>query len=362
MVKSVLAAFVCTLFAGQALAFDFAISNFRVLRDGSVLINDTFNGSQPPSGPSPGYTVLAGVFSPAVNGKLKMNSAAAGISPAVSSKMVVAAQFNTSKSSDSTGIKPGHTFEVSAIWDAIVPNGPDEAYSIELGDWGTVSGGDQNVCYACIKVGVYRETDGSVNVRFWRDSISNNAINKRTILGAVPFSPGTNQQVVLRLVKESATSNAVTAYFAYINNGVEGVMQAVPGTATLFDTKGYALATFRAGAPVAYTSATGTNQNLSLTSNINVDNKHAGKTGNIYVVAVYKGSLFANDGSSWVYWPGTGTLPAYATNVTLADQKVDVVKNIDLSQYSGLQVLVGYGTDVTDVVSSNAFETVYTVP
>jgi len=355
------------VFGSQAHAFDFAISNFKVVRSGVTIFEDSFASTNPPaapnfrSGAAAAYTVPAGSFSPAVGGKLLLNSAAATISPAVSTKLAVGAKLNTSVDATDTtsGLKPGVTLEVSGTWDAVTPAGAGESYLIEMGDWVNLPA-PQGLTCECIRVGVVKQTDGAVVIQFWRNSIGNDAIQSKTVLGSVPFSPGANQQILFKLKKASATSNAVTATYTFVNGGVPGTETALSGTTDLFTVRGYALASFKAAAPVAYANATGTNRSRSVSANINVANSHAGRTGNIYVAALFQGAVYFNNGSGWVPWT-SGTFPAYASNVSLADRSVNVLSNLDVSSLVGAIILVGYGRDQNDLINSAAYETVYTV-
>lgn len=345
----------------EAQAFDFAISNFTVLRDGATMFEDSFTGTTPPAAPNykngnpASYYLPAGSFSPAVGGKLHLNSAAGTISPAVSSALGVAAHLNSNKDpSDTTiGLKPGHTIEVSGIWDTATPADSREGYWIELGDW--VS----NTC-ECLRVGVVKTTEGAIVIRFWRDSISNDAVQNRTVLGEAAFTPGANQQIRFKLTKASASSNAVTASYAYVNDGVAGTEVALAGTTDLFTAQGFATAAFKAFAPVAYANTSGTNSKLSVTANINVDNSHAGKTGNIYVLAVFQGLIFVHNGSTWLAWNG-GTLPAYASDVALTDRGIKILDGLDVSSLTGTTIYVGYGRDQNDLVSTQAYNIVHTI-
>lgn len=362
------ALFVCgVLFWSQAQAFDFAISNFKFVRNGTTVFDDSFTSTAPPaapnfrSGSAATYTIPAGSFSAAVGGKLYLNSAAATISPAVSTKLTVAAHLNTSKDATdaASGLKAGATLEVSGTWDAITPAGISEVYWIEMGDWTELPAPQGKVC-ECIRLGVVRQTDGSVVIRFWRDSIGNDAILSKTVLGSIPFSPGSNQQILFKLKKASATSNAVTATYAFVNSGVAGADIALSGSTDLFTARGYALAAFKAAAPVAYANTTGTNSSLSMTANVNVANSHAGRTGNIYVAAIYNGAVYFNNGSAWVPW-ASGAFTTYASNVALSDRSVDVISKLNVSGLVGAVILVGYGQNDQDLLNSSAYETVYTV-
>lgn len=355
------------VFWTQAHAFDFPISNFKFVRSGTTVFDDSFASTAPPtapnfrSGAAATYTIPAGSFSAAVGGKLRLNSAAATISPAVSTKLAVAAHLNTSRdAADATsGLKAGVTLEVQGTWDAVTPAGVGEAYFIEMGDWVDLPAPQGKTC-ECIRVGVVKQTNGTVIIRFGRDSIGNDAVQTRTVLGSVPFSPGSNQQILLKLKKASATANAVTATYTFINGGVAGTETALSGTTDLFTARGYALAAFKASAPVAYANTTGTNSNLTMTANVNVANSHAGRTGNIYVAAIYQGAVYFNNGSTWVLWT-SGPFTPYASNVTLGDRSINVLSNLDVSGLTGAIVLVGYGQNDQDLLNSSAFETVHTV-
>lgn len=351
-----------TLVSIEAQAFDFAISDFTVLKNDTTIFTDSFTATTPPAAPKyntgsdASYYLPAGSFSPAVNGKLHLNSAAATLSPAVSSKLGVAAHLTTNIDTTSTaGLKPGSSFEVIATWDAITPADTKETYFIELGDW------QNNACDVCIRTGVFKNADGTVEIQFWRNLIANDEIKEKVVLGTAPFTPGDNRQIRLRLKKTDKTSNAVRASYAYIDNGVVGTEVDLAGQTDIFTSRGYSRAAFKAFAPAAYGKPSGTNKELSLSANINVDNSHAGQTGNIYVVAVYQSLIFANNGSGWVAWDLGATLPAYASNVSLTDRSVSIVDKLDVSSLVGAMIYVGYARDQADLFSSQAFDLVYTV-
>jgi hypothetical protein len=350
------------VFGTQAQAFDFAISNFKVVRNGQTIFNDSFTSTTPPAAPNFGsgaaasYNLPAGSFSAAVSGKLHLNSAAATISPAVSTSLAVAAHLKTSTDAadTSSGFKPGVTLEVSGTWDAVTPgNAPNEGFHIELGDW------DNKSC-ECIRLSVQRQSDGTVLIRFWRASIGNDAVLSNTTVGSATFSPGSNQQILLKLKKASASSNAVTASYAYVNGGVAGTEVALAGSTDLFSGRQFALATFKAATPLAYASTSGTNKNLSVTANVNVAGTHMGQMGNIYVAALFRGALYFNNGSAWVAWTG-GAIPAYASNVSLADRSINVLSNLDVSSIVGAIIIVGYGKDQNDLINNQAYNIVHTV-
>ena len=100
---------------------------------------------------------------------------------------------------------------------------------------------------------------------------------------------------------------------------------------------------------------------MLLSGKLRKANGHAGKTGNIYVVAIYQGSIFAHNGTSWAAWSGTTTLPAYASNVSLTDRSINVLDKLDVSSIVGTTILVGYASSYEDLIATQAYDVVHTV-
>jgi hypothetical protein len=56
----------------------------------------------------------------------------------------------------------------------------------------------------------------------------------------------------------------------------------------------------------------------------------------------------------------SGSMPSYA-NVSLGDHVIDVASHINLALLAGLQVWVGYGRNLSDMVSGSKFARIYPV-
>lgn len=374
-------------------AFDFGIYSFSVVRNGNAYFLDTFGASVPPTapnlspeagaviytGPSPvpdkfkytptSYTIGAGNFSPIdmslpIPRALRLTSVNATVSPASETTLAVGATINMDRDATSTnGLKPSNTFQVTGVWDGVAPGPhPGEAYFIELGDWISLPAPKGKTC-ECIRLGVQRQNNGTVLIRFWRVSIGGGQADNATTIGSATFNPPPSvnpqfsaRQLTLKLKKSSATSNAITASYTY-----EGTAEStLSGTTDLFTARQYAVAAFKAITLLASASTEGTNQNLSLTANINVAGNLINQTGSIWVAALWNGAVFFNTGTGWVAYAG-GPYPAYASNVPLADRGISVISGLDVSSLTGAIVIVGYGTTQQEMLDNQQYNIVYTV-
>ncbi|MHB9119226.1 MAG: WD40/YVTN/BNR-like repeat-containing protein [Burkholderiales bacterium] len=110
-------------------------------------------------------------------------------------------------------------------------------------------------------------------------------------------------------------------------------------------------------------SASGGNDNLSLSAQINVAASDIGKGGNIYVAAQLPsslgGGLYLYNGAQWVPWTGGG-LPVYFTGA-LANTNVSVLSGLDVRGLVGTSIVVGYGQNDNDLLANQKYAVVYTI-
>lgn len=101
----------------------------------------------------------------------------------------------------------------------------------------------------------------------------------------------------------------------------------------------------------------------SATATLSPDPGDVGKPADIWMGAVYQGTLYIRDGSTWVRHAG-GPLPVAIRGQTLAAATpVTVVEQIDFSGLPGLDIYVGYGTSEQDMLTSpGKMAKIYTVP
>lgn len=177
----------------------------------------------------------------------------------------------------------------------------------------------------------------------------------------MPLDPA-HQQIRLTLKKADAASNTITASYSYIDGGTAGAETPISGNTTIFDKSQFTRVSCKAHTPVAGAASQGTSQNLTLDANVNgAGGTYAGKTGNVYVAALYNGSVYFHNGSTWIMW-SNGTMPPYATGVPLSqDRTVPIVKDLNVSNLKGLTVLVGYGESESDMMDNSVWSTVYSV-
>lgn len=337
-----------------AWAYQYAISDFKVVRNGATFFEDTFSdGSPPPVAPnsSDGSTNSyggRGSFGPETGNKLTIDST--GLTNSEDpSRLVQRAVLKTDTSSDpNIGLKSNHTFSVTGLFDLVVPQTTAEWYFIELRDSTSTIDGTESV-----KVGVRRVSATSAAVMFRR---KNKETLQVTTIDQVDLDPS-HSQIQLVLTKASANSNVISASFAYVNNGIVGTPTTFANTTTIFNTNPFTRAAFAASAPVASGVEQGQSTSLTLMGNLNVAQEVRNRPGSVYFAAMTGGLIFFNNGTSWVQYVG-GAFPIYMSG-TLANQTVPLLSNLDVSAYGDLAVYLGYGTSDADLLSNQSFNQIY---
>ncbi|MBK6594833.1 MAG: hypothetical protein IPG23_20210 [Burkholderiales bacterium] len=99
----------------------------------------------------------------------------------------------------------------------------------------------------------------------------------------------------------------------------------------------------------------------SLTVHISVSSADRGHAGQLYVLAFSPliTQTYALTATGWQVMD-SGSMPSYA-DVSLGDHGIDVVNHINLALLPGLQVWVGYGRNVSDMVSGSKYARIYPV-
>ncbi len=352
--------------ANSATAFQFSASKFQVNRNGATLFTDTFDGSStPPAAPnfangSAATYALHGSFATPSNGRLRFTSGNADISTANPNFVTNRLKLKTDNDPTLTskGLKPGASFEAIAVFDLSVPANRNEGYMVELGDQETgLLGSDM------VRLGVYSNSSGAKLIRFWKNNNTTAPQPTSTEISSVPLD-SSHQQIQLRLSKADAASNLVSAAYAYIDNGSVGPEVAMSGSTPIFTVNGFSRASLLAFTPIVSGEVSGSTKNLSIQANVEVGGAYVGAKGNIYLVAVIGGKqVVFNNGSGWVTWQG-GSFPAFESGVTLQTHRINILSNTDLSALTGTNtvIIAGYGLSDSDMLSSNAYSTVYTIP
>ncbi|MBS4099187.1 MAG: hypothetical protein KGZ83_20445 [Sulfuricella sp.] len=356
--------------ASPSLAFQFSADEFKGVLNGTSTFLDPFDGSTtPPAAPkfltsvalTPKYN-LGGTFTTPGAGKLLFSSAQAIVSPANTSYLVNKLTLSATNSTGATTnlLQPGATFEVSAIFDLIMPQKNDEGYCLELGDWQSNPKNDPTLwAKEVARLCIYKNTDNNnVNIRFNQKDVTTGIAK---LFSKTPIEAG-HQQIQFKLAKTDQNLNAITASYAYVDGGVVGKDTAVPGTANVFTYKQYTIPALHSFTPVGTADASGMNTKYSVQAHLEVAGDALGKTGNLYVVVVIpSGGIYMHDGTTWVLWKG-GTMPAYAINVALKSQDIAVLKDLDVSAFTGTQIYVGYGASDAEMLDNGTYSLINTIP
>lgn len=234
-------------------AYTFFIDDFSIIKNGNLWFSDRFDdGMPPPSAPnfeggSTAQYLVKGAVGPESGGKLALISSDAipTINVAGEHNLFQGATLQTSTDNQdlTTGLKIDDSFSVEGVFDLVLPERSNESYGIRLQDGGGGQDADQ---FVQIKV---NRSENNV----WRILYEAQDLIKgtQTTIGKDLIEEG-HEQIVLILAKESATSNAITAFYAYKDGGVVGAITPFPATAEMFDGENYVRAQFNASRKIKF--------------------------------------------------------------------------------------------------------------
>lgn len=101
----------------------------------------------------------------------------------------------------------------------------------------------------------------------------------------------------------------------------------------------------------------------SVLAQITPDPLDVGTTADVWMGALFQGSFFLRNGNSWLPYAGGDYPVAISKQVLSASTPISVVDQIDIASLVGLEVYVGYGTSVQDMVNApGKLAKIYTVP
>ncbi len=255
LARIIVALFIMTQ-ASAALAYNFTIDNFDIVKNGSTLFNDPFSDGNPPpsapnftSGAAATYTVT-GTPGPESGGKLQLNSSGGALTSNIAENgfnLTVGARLNTSITGGATGLNSNSTFAVTGLFDLIIPgpsllpNATGDRYSIRLNDAANnIEGND------IVLLQVVRLSNGLLAIQF-RDL--NDLANSNNLIASLPLDTN-HDQIALRLSHLSSSNNAITGSFAYVDGGVFGAFTTFAPTIDIFDGETFTRANFQAQSTV----------------------------------------------------------------------------------------------------------------
>ena len=111
----------------------------------------------------------------------------------------------------------------------------------------------------------------------------------------------------------------------------------------------------------ASAQASGATSAMTLTVNAAMAATDVGKQGAIYVLALAGSNWFAFNGTAWTLWSG-GTVPEAFSGNLPPSYSVQPFTGVDVRAASGIPMFVGYGTSLTEMISSARYKEVYRTP
>lgn len=209
----------------------FAISEFKVTKNGATLFEDKFDGSPllltDPAPPS--TTGFQWIGKPAIPKNKKALLAYEQAVPNVTNPMQMAntaiLETNIDPAEGKAGLKPGMTFDVTGTFDMTLPEKIEQGFYIGLTDGQIASGGHAGSAPRdSIMLGYTEIKRGTrVNIVFFRStdymSDPNGSITNTTF---ALIDPEDGDQIKLRISKDDAAGNRVTALYAMVKQGVAG--------------------------------------------------------------------------------------------------------------------------------------------
>lgn len=114
--------------------------------------------------------------------------------------------------------------------------------------------------------------------------------------------------------------------------------------------------------PTISVRSSGGASNLTLSADLSIASGDIGRSGSYYLVALFQGQLFANNGSTWAS-ATPAQLPSFATVTALPTlYSMAILQATNVSALSGATIYTGYGTSLSDMLNNSKFRLVYTVP
>jgi hypothetical protein len=107
-------------------------------------------------------------------------------------------------------------------------------------------------------------------------------------------------------------------------------------------------------------NSVGSNADIVVTGSLTVSPVDLGKTGNVYVAAALpNGSFYFYSNGVWTL-ATNGNYPIYSSGV-LGTHSIPFLTHMNVTGFVGTSVLMGYGTDLNDLVQNRKYRVAYTV-
>ncbi|MHB9118210.1 MAG: hypothetical protein ACYC2R_08030 [Burkholderiales bacterium] len=108
-------------------------------------------------------------------------------------------------------------------------------------------------------------------------------------------------------------------------------------------------------------SPSGGDGDLTLTAQVQVAPADNNQPGDVYTLANIYGQLFFKGANgAWSQWNGTASLPPYYSGA-LGSHTIPIFDHLNLNDFPGVKVYVGYGLNQDDMINNSKFAEIYTV-
>lgn len=213
----------------------FQLDSLTVVKNGNPMFGDDFgDGNPPPAAPNFGNGNAASYFVRGsigeADGKMLIDTAGGALSTGSSGiqfrQSLVRLNTNTSNAEENLnrGLKDDDTFEVTALFDLVVPQPLGEHYSLDLTDFTST-----NPSSDLLGLRVQRLNNNSLVIRQYYDPDGGGSQFDSLALWGLDTN---NDQIAFRFTKPDAASTMIESSWAYVNGGVfspwvDGVDQAI---------------------------------------------------------------------------------------------------------------------------------------
>jgi hypothetical protein len=246
---------------GNAAALTVTLDSFSVSKSGNAgFFVDDFNDGDPPptspvifaSGPAT-YSYVRGSQAEN-NGRLLLDSTGAGGTNALgqardTARATLQTNISTSAAAANNGIKSGHTFSVTGLFDLASGLINGDGYGVRFVDR-NADGASVGVANDFVQLGIQQTALGTF-IRFFEQDFVEQTITTLAQIDLSDILPLGTDQIALTLARNNLDNTDVTASFQFFDDGALIGSGAFQGVGTLFDGENATRAEFYATSNVA---------------------------------------------------------------------------------------------------------------
>lgn len=246
---------------GNAVALTVTLDSFSVSKNGNAafFVDDFADGDPPPSSPvvfgsgPASYSYVKGSQLES-NGKLLLDSLGAGGvnalgEPRDTARATLQTNISTSAAAANNGIKSGHTFSVTGLFDLTLGLLNGDGYGVRFVDR-DADGTAVGVANDFVQLGIHQTVAGTF-IRFYEQDYIEQTITTLAEIDLASILPFDTDQIALTLERNNLDNNRITASFEFFDDGMSIGGGAFEGFGTLFDGENFTRAEFYATSNIA---------------------------------------------------------------------------------------------------------------